>query len=353
MTHQQKSQLQILVEKLDKELIARGTQMPGVKPFLFQDEEGTPGRDAVMGKVKELYQTPPPLNKALSHISTEQLVKLLVLKARELNSDRGIWGRDSRVDYYDIDDEQVRKNAHCTAVICMKSNLTADANGCSTLRIKNYGKTFNLCESEPFHHQPIAAGRIGTGFLVAGDIVATAGHCADEKNLPDLRFIFGYKMSAPSTPETQIPNENIYRGVKLLHRVYQRGGGSDWALVRLDRKVVGQEVAVLSKQAIARDRPVYIIGHPVGLPLKYSPGATVSDIRTAYFSADLNVFCGSSGSPVFDSHNHEVIGIVVRGDNRDFRWTGKGWVSVIYPNPGIRSQKPQCTRVSEFIEYCR
>ena len=50
----------------------------------------------------------------------------------------------------------------------------------------------------------------------------------------------------------------------------------------------------------------------------------------------------------FDRKTNEVIGIVVRGDNQDFRWTGKGWLSIIYPNPDIHSKEPQCTRVSEF-----
>lgn len=353
MTYQRKSHLEVLVEKLDRELIARTAQMPGVKPFEFDDGEGTPGRDTVMEQVKELYFTAPASNSTLSHISTRDLAKMLAIKTRELNRNRGIWGRDSRVDYYDITDEQIKKNADCTAAICMKDSLTDTGNGFFTLRSKIYRKAFNLCHCEPFHHQHIAAGRMYSGFLVKDNIIATAGHCADEKNVTDLRFVFGYRMSDPSTPVTQVPKKNVYRGVKLINRAYQRAGGSDWALVQLDRKVVGQEVAALSKRELFPDRPVYIIGYPVGLPLKYSPGASVSDIGEASFSADLNVYCSSSGSPVFDSETHEVIGIVVRGDNQDFRLVEKCWISVIYSRSAKCTKEPQCTRVSEFIESCR
>lgn len=225
-----------------------------------------------MRQIKELYDTEPSSNSAFSHIGTRELVQTLKLKARELNRNRGIWGRDSRVDYYDIADEQIKKNAHCTAVICREDSLMDTGNGFFALKVRNYRESFNLCDCEPFHHQPVAAGRICTGFLVKDDLIATAGHCVNEENVTDLRFVFGYKMSAPLTPATGIPQKNIYSGLKLIHRAYDRGSGSDWALVRLDRKVRGQEVAALSKTEISSDKPVYIIGYPVGLPLKYSPG---------------------------------------------------------------------------------
>jgi V8-like Glu-specific endopeptidase len=184
---------------------------------------------------------------------------------------------------------------------------------------------------------------------VKGDVIATAGHCADENSVAELRIVFGFHMLNPLTPITRVPNKNIYKGVKIIHRVYDpKGKGPDWELIKLDRKVKDHPPVKLSEKAIYLNQPVYILGHPCGLPLKYSSGAQVRGINGACFAADLNVYCGNSGSPVFDCNTHEVIGIVVRGDTQDFRWTGKGWLSVIYPNPVIRSQQPQCTRVSEF-----
>jgi len=338
------------VEELDMELIARGSQIHAEERFKFKDMEGTPEREIIMTQVKELYDTAPPLNQAFSHIDTWELVEKLI---QGMCGKRGIWFKDDRIDCFEITDEQIKRNTNCVAAICMKDNLIDKEKGFSTLKVKNYGKAFNLCNCEPFHHQPIAIGRLCTGFLVKDDVIATAGHCANENNVTDLRIVFGYKMLNPFTPVTWIPNENIYKGEKIIHRVCKRTGNqSDWALIKLDRKVEGREVVTLSYKEISRDKPVYIIGHPLGLPLKYAPGAQVRDINDTYFAADLDVYCGSSGSPVFDSKTHEVIGIVVRGDSRDFRWTGKGWVSVIYSRSDIHSQKPQCTRVSEFIRYC-
>jgi len=119
----------------------------------------------------------------------------------------------------------------------------------------------------------------------------------------------------------------------------------------LDRKVEGQTIAVLSKKDVYQGQSVYVIGHPLGLPLKVAPGGSVEDISKAYFTAKLNVFSGNSGSPVFDSVTHEVIGIVAHGDSVDFRPTKSGLVSAIYPNPDLSSNGSRCTRVSEFTDY--
>jgi hypothetical protein len=353
MVNERKPLNKITIEEMDRELIARGKYSLDSSLFHFQDREGTPQRYDLMEHTKALYvAAPPPIpNEVLRHIDTWELAQLVLLKSKEINKARGIWNYDNRVDVYEIRKELVKRNADCVAAICLDKDLLAEKNGNSSIRVKNYGVTFNLCSQEPFYHQPIAVGWLCTGFLVKEDVIATAAHCADENNVKDLRIVFGFIMSGPSTPVTQVPNKNIYKGVKIIHRVYNPlGNGSDWALVELDRKVVGKPVVKLFEKAIYRNQPVYIFGHPCGLPLKYSAGARVRGIYEPFFSADLNVYCGSSGSPVFDSNTHEVIGMVVRGDNRDFRWTGKGWLSIIYPNPDIQSREPQCTRVSQFID---
>lgn len=356
MTYQEKLLSEFTVEELDRELIARGAQIPGDKKFKFRDREGTPDRNTIMGQVKELYNEAAALspNIKLGYISTPELVETLILKTRQIrmNDPKGIWLTDDRLDYYQVTDEAVKKNAHCTAAICLEKNLIEKKNGFSTIRVKNYGKAFNLCECEPFHYQPVSAGWMCTGFLVKEDIIATAAHCANENNVKDLRIVFGYKISAACTPAARAPNENIYKGVEIIGRTYTRSDKQpDWALVRLDRKVEGQAVAKLSRRSIYHDQPVYVIGHPAGLPLKIAPGAQVCDIDETCFVANLDIYGGNSGSPVFCGDTHEVIGIVVRGYNRNFRWTGNGWLSVRYPNFDIPAKGPQCTRVSEFIAY--
>lgn len=374
-----KIQVELSVEDIDRELIARGARIPEQERFNFTDKDGTSGRDTIMRQVKALYDSDKStsLDPALRDFSTENLIKKLLPKI-EKKIKRGIWGKDNRMDFYQLEEIEkssrqrrisqieesgdskikeigaIKKNSDCVSSICIRESLIDDQNGFSILKVKNYGETFNLCQYEPFWNQPIAVGRLCTGFLVKEDVIVTAGHCACENNVTDLCFVFGYKMLDSSTSVIEIPQKNIYKGVKIIHRVYDpMGSGADWALIKLDRKVLGQSVVKLSEKAICRNQPLYILGHPCGLPLKYTSGAQVRDITDTCFAADLNVYCGNSGSPVFDSETHEVIGIVVRGDSRDFRWTGNGWISIIYPKSDIHSQEPQCTRVSEFINFCQ
>jgi hypothetical protein len=350
MAVQRESPLEFTVEDLDRELIARGAQTPGKKQFKFKDREGTPQRNAIMTGVRELYETPPPPNEALAHISTWDLAKILIFKTRStMDFTRGAWS-DDLTDGYEITDEQINQNADCTAAICMKDSLIDANNEFSTLKVKNYGETFNLCDIEPFSHQPLAAGIMFTGFLVKDDVIATAGHEVNERNVTNLRILFGYKMVDSTTPMTTFANDNIYQGTKIIRRVHHPGGnGPDWALVKLDRKVVGQTVARFSTTEISCDQAIYVIGHPLGLPMKYAAGAYVGDVDKTSFMANLNIYSGNSGAPVFGLHTHEVIGIVVKGEKRDLRWTGNCWISVEY----LEGKKTQCTMVSEFIDIVR
>lgn len=267
----------------------------------------------------------------------------------------GIWNSDDRLDLYEITDKRIRKNALTVAVVCVKNDLLDIGRGYSQLRVKAYGNALDLCVSESFYDQPMGTGSLCTGFLVADDVVVTTAHFTDSTNVKNLRFLFGYAMVDADTALTKMLNDKIYHGAEILHREYDNVGrnttGSDWALVRLDRKVVGQEVAVLSTSNVFLKQPIYIIGHPCGLPLKYAPGTVEQNIGSAYFMAHVDVFMGNSGSPVFCAETHELVGILTRGDAKDFMWTADGLVSVIYPDKNIETYGARCTKVSEFKKY--
>jgi len=254
---------------------------------------------------------------------------------------------------YEISNADIKQNARAVASIWMKDNIENNGDGFSSLQFKSYGESFNLYRGEPYYQQPVAAGRLCTGFLVKPNVIATAGHCADKRNVKHLCFVFGYQMKDTDQPVTRVPNDDIYDGMEIIARVYDPGGsGADWALVKLDRNVTGRKTLTLARTSVCGDEPVYVLGHPCGLPLKYVPDEPVTAIHKAFFSAELTVYGGNSGSPVFSSSTHEVVGIVVRGDQQNFRWTGSGWMSIRYPGAGINSTAPQCTRVSEFINQC-
>ncbi len=98
MDYLKKSPFEFSVEELDRELIARAAQNPDAKPFTFGGSIGPPTRDEIVKQARELYnpaKAPTP-NKELDHISTDELVKVLMYKIGriEIGGVRGIWHND-------------------------------------------------------------------------------------------------------------------------------------------------------------------------------------------------------------------------------------------------------------------
>jgi len=111
-------------------------------------------------------------------------------------------------------------------------------------------------------------------------------------------------------------HDNLYKCKNVVFATL--GGEEDYAIIQLDRKVVGREPLKLRKSGkINKDQSIFVMGHPSGLPLKYADGAKVFSHEGAYFSTNLDTFGGNSGSPVFNLETYEVEGILVRG-NQDY-----------------------------------
>jgi V8-like Glu-specific endopeptidase len=346
------------IEELDRELVIRVALDPTQDPFIFEDGIENNQRAEIMGRVKTVYEKARSLtpNEELRHLSTWELAKIIMYKTTGSVDDkvRGSWYEDNRMDVCMLPEGEVKNNVESVAAICLQEGLIETDYKTVLLKVEKYAKQFNLCLDEPFRNQPIATGRLGTGFLVKKNIIATAAHCVTDESLPRLRFVFGYKMLDSFNAATQLPERNIYRGKRIIKRVYTSYPNmSDWALVELDREVAGRSPLTLSEELLSLGQEVYVLGHPLGLPMKYGPGGIVREIRNTYFSAPLDVYSGNSGSPIFDSKTHKVVGVMAKGYNHDFRWTGKGWMTIVYSDPEFRSQEPQYIKTSEFIEYCR
>ena len=64
---------------------------------------------------------------------------------------------------------------------------------------------------------------------------------------------------------------------------------------------------------------VYGLGHGLGLPMKMVYHGKVNENQIEnldYFECDLDFFTGNSGSPIFDTVSHKVIGLLVRGEEK-------------------------------------
>lgn len=277
---------------------------------------------------------------ALSGFDSESIAQ--VLKAKQ----KLIYGTDDRQDVFQITDEAILNDVDSVVALFARTDVVDNGNGTSTLRTQNFGEAQNLCPGERFRGQPLGA--FCSGFLVAPDVIATAGHCVDAANVTTVCFVFGFRMLDATTAQATISNNQIYSGVNIIGRQLT-SQGTDWALVRIDRAVTNHSVApVRTAGRVSDGQTVHVIGHPAGLPMKVAGGAAVRDNQpTAFFVANLDTYGGNSGSPVFNSRTHEVEGVLVRGDT-DFVQQGNCTVSLVCPVTGCRGE--DCTRTTEFSQ---
>ena len=221
------------------------------------------------------------------------------------------------------------KDADSAVALVAAGSMAPLPNGRSRLVAPALGTARSLCPGQRFAAQPTAA--FCSGVLVGPDLVVTAGHCVSPTSLDETRFVFGYRVAGGKV-QTDIAARDIYRGAGILTAI-EDDLGADYAVVRLDRPVLGHAIAKLLHPAtVSVGRPVFIVGYPSGLPAKFAAGAQVlRTSRAGYLEANLDSFGGNSGSPVFDARTHAVVGILVRGE-ADYARRGACAVVNVLPN---------------------
>ena len=253
-----------------------------------------------------------------------------------------IYSNDDRLDYFEEADPQLRAWANATCLVTRKEWLSQKSEQLYSLQtfpwLQRIGsQVLPPCSDERFANQ--RRSEFCTGFLVAEDIIVTAGHCvreisgeADLPPLADVRIVFGYRMDGPEAQKTSFSSSEVYSVKEVLCRPDEfKGTLEDFAVLRLDRPVILDGVSPLPiRQAgqIDVDARVGIVGYPAGLPVKIAFGA---DTRVLFTDDDLFItntdsYGGNSGSPVFGVESGLVEGILVAGDT-DYESRGSCFAS--------------------------
>jgi V8-like Glu-specific endopeptidase len=185
-----------------------------------------------------------------------------------------------------------------------------------------------MCKDERFSTDPSLAYAC-SGFLVAPDLLLTAGHCSTNVeevfNSSDLycdsyAWMFDYRSSSESeTNLTDVSPDNIYNCKEIIYAVSDSDEPyRDFALIRLDRDVVNRDYLKMATEDVSVGDAVSMLGSPMGMPTKFTTNAKVLEsIETKnVFTTNLDAFTGNSGSAVFNDKN-EVVGILVSGSPSD------------------------------------
>jgi hypothetical protein len=286
---------------------------------------------------------PVPLNERLVGYDVDTLFSYL----------KGIYGDDDRHNLYEpVVTNDLKYDAEKVACIIKKDRIKQNEDGTFSLIVSQlYGEANGLCSTENFVNEPIVP--FCSGFAVSNKLFVTAGHCVDNTNLNDILIIYGYRMKSKLEANIEIDQGDIYEPVRILKREFE-GTSNDYSVLEIRQTFRDNRIASFRKNGkISDNENVHVIGYPSGLPIKVTLNAKVYNNRFSnYFVINSDTYQGNSGSPVFNSADHTVEGILVRGE-KDFRYVrlSSCYGSVRCPKDIGTCRGEDVSRVSQFISH--
>ncbi len=152
---------------------------------------------------------------------------------------------------------------------------------------------------------------------------------AAKSELVEFRFNFHYETGVNPKNSNRFMQKEFKvdtSDIKLKKCQRFNNGHQDWALIPIIgyQQTLGMSTTQLGIHPVdlkARHQPeimepVYMIGHPLGVAKKFTPNGFVLTTKDAEtFTTTLDAFRGNSGSPVFDTVTHDLVGILKGGED--------------------------------------
>ncbi len=221
-----------------------------------------------------------------------------------------VYDDNQRQDLNQIQKSDVLELAASTAAVFKRKNLSLEGDQ-YTFDHSAMEKNLKLCPDQEFARQPSAADC--SAVFVGEDQIFTAGHCIHHKTCKDTAFAFGYANRKAGLSPDSLPKEEVYFCKRVLAR--SNRDSLDFAVVQLDRPVMNHLPVKIAPHKVNVGEKVFLLSHPGGTPLKYSPPAAVVSSTQNHFTAGISALGGSSGAGVFLASTNELVGILVSGED--------------------------------------
>lgn len=278
---------------------------------------------------------------------------LLIILFSSSLSQAAIFGIDDRFSILPTHSQNTL--ARATAVGVLSSMIEPTEGDPSTYILTTSKLSDMLCTNQKFYKMP-SVDYACSGFLIAPDILVTAGHCSvnvgETKNETEMYcdaygWLFDYQLQTNGQVQTEkIPADRYYKCKEIIYAINDTKNDItyDYAVIRLDRPVVGRTPLTVSDMNSTIGERVSMIGYPMGAPVTYAQNAKITALNPIgdSFITNLDAFDGNSGSAVLNSKN-EVIGLLIAGTPESFISTTAAGGGVCYKYNTCDMNGKNCT----------
>ena len=231
----------------------------------------------------------------------------------EVKSSSIIYGENDILDYHEVRGRKVRQLGRSVAIQVPEDKLQYK-NGHYTIN-QDLLEDLNICpDHDSFHEKISDQPSLGncSGFLIEKDVLLTASHCVEDQNDCEENFwVFDFKSNSQNITPSNFEAKNVHRCSEVL----EQNKSLDYAILKLDRPVIDRKPLKMRQRGeVLEDSKLVVIGYPQGLPLKFSTNARIRNNEDDHqFIINSDTFEGNSGSPVINTKNYLVEGVLVRG----------------------------------------
>jgi V8-like Glu-specific endopeptidase len=256
-----------------------------------------------------------------------------------------IYGIDDRMDVYQSQDKLLKQLSLSTAAQVSRDNFNSDG-----ILFHLTGKTLEeqgICKSERFSSQIAPADC--SGFLVAPDVLVTAGHCVTSMTGCESNYwVFDFANRKSENNDFTFTSDQVFYCTEIIQQIKDSTSLNDFAVVRLNRAVPNRNSLKLRTDGKIDDNAkVAVLGYPTGLPLKITSNASMRDnTDPVFFRMNSDTYGGNSGSAVVDMKTGLVEGILVRGDTDFVKGDNACYSSVIRAESDGRGE--DATRITNI-----